>query len=320
MNNQHISALQQENIILKQKLEQAEATTRGLTRDLSTVRRALGPWWQLGSNSTSSNNNLSSQTDTNSTHQERSRWHSDLDVIPDNLSNPTVSPNSIPSDETRSDTYSALLASHFPHDIGNSSTASPAQLDPTSWYTSPPSQLLQPRGNFHFSHNNRFPDLQNPMPSSSLYFSPNGPSFTIPRITPLDFDAPLSGTIQTLHDDIVALSTSLDSLARRTDISLTTENLRMNEEVGALRAIVHGLRMQVHALITERNSNVWGSGGLSNLSTAAATSSAMPQVYASPAHHQAVPRSTVTPPIVLPVPPGIHPPLLFNQAAQTTKL
>ena len=32
----------------------------------------------------------------------------------------------------------------------------------------------------------------------------------------------------------------------------------MNEEVGALRAIVHGLRMQVHSLIMERNGSPWG--------------------------------------------------------------
>ena len=83
--------------------------------------------------------------------------------------------------------------------------------------------------------------------------------------------------LSSLRGSIVALSASIDSLGRRQDIALTTENLRMNEEVGALRAVVHGLRMQVrcngipdfhhfilymsplqvHSLITERNGTPW---------------------------------------------------------------
>lgn len=45
---------------------------------------------------------------------------------------------------------------------------------------------------------------------------------------------------------------------RRQEVVVTTESLRMHEEVGSMRAIVHGLRMQVSALVMERNVAMMG--------------------------------------------------------------
>ena len=307
INNERMSTLYQENAILRQKLEQAEATTCGLTRELSTIRNVLGPWWSSKNIRSTSGGNGASQPESEATRsQEQSRWQTSTDTNSESLSDISGSLNSLSIGENRPDSYSDLLASHFPRDIGSSSNTSPVQPDPPSWYSGPPSQHPHSRGNFPFSHS-RIPDFQTPMPSSGLYFSPNGPSFTIPRITPLDFDAPLSRTIQTLHEDLLALLSSLDSLARLTDISLTTENLRMNEEVGALRAVIHGLRMQVHALITERNSSVWNTGGPS--SSAGASSTGISQLFPPP--HRSSGISSLS---------NLHPPLLFGQTAQTTKL
>jgi hypothetical protein len=81
-----------------------------------------------------------------------------------------------------------------------------------------------------------FPALTDSAPMSSYAYS---------RVAPIDLSTSLEGCLTSLRNSIVTLSTSLDSLERRQDISLATETLRMHEDVASLRAIVHGLRMQV---------------------------------------------------------------------------
>jgi len=92
-------------------------------------------------------------------------------------------------------------------------------------------------------------------------------------IPPVNLNTNLEGSLNSLRNSIVQLSASLDTVSRRQDMNFTTEMLLMHEEVGSLRAIVHGLRMQVHAVMMERN-NMLASGGvgyttagLSDLST-----------------------------------------------------
>jgi len=63
-------------------------------------------------------------------------------------------------------------------------------------------------------------------------------------IPPVNFNTTLEGSLNSLRNSIVQLSASLDTVSRRQDMNFTTEMLRMHEEVGSLRAIVHGLRMQ----------------------------------------------------------------------------
>lgn len=48
-----------------------------------------------------------------------------------------------------------------------------------------------------------------------------------------------------LRESLVTLSAALESQGRRLELALTTEGLRVSEEVGSLKAIVQGLRMQV---------------------------------------------------------------------------
>jgi len=75
-------------------------------------------------------------------------------------------------------------------------------------------------------------------------------------VAPLNLNTTLEGSLASLRNSIVTLAASLDSESRRHDIALATETLRVNEEVMALRAIVHGLRMQVHQIMMDRNSQV----------------------------------------------------------------
>lgn len=49
-----------------------------------------------------------------------------------------------------------------------------------------------------------------------------------------------------LRESLVTLSAALDSQGRRLELGFATEGLRVSEEVGSLKAIVQGLRMQVN--------------------------------------------------------------------------
>jgi hypothetical protein len=90
----------------------------------------------------------------------------------------------------------------------------------------------------------RFPEMPNVSSRRPTHSTHSAlPSST--AVAPVDLSGTLEGALSSLRGSIVTLSASIDSLGRRQDIALTTENLRMNEEVGALRAVVHGLRMQV---------------------------------------------------------------------------
>lgn len=61
-----------------------------------------------------------------------------------------------------------------------------------------------------------------------------------------------------LRESLITLSEALESQGRRLELALTTEGLRVSEEVGSLKAIMQGLRMQVHAIMMDRNALVTG--------------------------------------------------------------
>ncbi|CAE7146018.1 unnamed protein product [Rhizoctonia solani] len=80
----------------------------------------------------------------------------------------------------------------------------------------------------------------------------------VPYIPPLNTNSSLEHTLSALRNSLVSLAASLDMAERRQEVVVTTESLRMHEEVGSMRAIVHGLRMQVSALVMERNVAMMG--------------------------------------------------------------
>ena len=64
-------------------------------------------------------------------------------------------------------------------------------------------------------------------------------------VAPLNLSTNLEGALASLRESIVTLSTSVDSLGRRQELAVNTEAMRTAEEIRSLRAVVHGLRMQV---------------------------------------------------------------------------
>ena len=71
------------------------------------------------------------------------------------------------------------------------------------------------------------------------------PSVNKHVVAPLNLSTTVEGSLVGLRESLVTLSAALESQGRRQELALTTEGLRFSEEVGSLKAIVQGLRMQV---------------------------------------------------------------------------
>lgn len=252
MNETRLATLRDENLTLKHKLLSVESAVRTLRRELDVARKALGPWWRDEEQSSRPGPMEYIQEETipdNSRPRAVNPLSPILTFLADSPASPThdleMSPSSPYSDP-------AFLAHYFPH---APSAAGPAAQSETSGDPIG-RQIISPfLSRLSFPPPIRFPDALGQTPQAGVRSTPQSSNVRIP---PVDYSTTLDGALTGIRSSIVALSTSLDALERKQNIALTTENLRMNEEVGALRAIVHGLRMQVHSLIMERNGSPWG--------------------------------------------------------------
>lgn len=213
INSRRISDLEAENSSLKVKVHTLERSIASVRRDADSARSSLGPWFHPSG----------SVPPTATTPQPRQERHRRRMSIP---------------------LHAALF--NFPGDTDN--TENPRALpNPTSTHV--PASMFPPET---FGVASEAPDTPPGEPSPSSYFpylpegaQPAVTSYAHSQVAPIDLSTSLEGCLTSLRNSVVTLSASLDSLERRQDIALTTETLRMHEDVGSLRAIVHGLRMQV---------------------------------------------------------------------------
>ena len=230
LNTSRISALETENGSLRWRVEELENVLRRTTQDLQTVKLALGPWFR-----------------------------------PDGCHPPLrPSPPSEPAPRAyaRRRLSNALNSAMF--GFSSEGSVDPAITDPDPQL--PPS-VTTPLPVDTFAQFFQPPEIhpsQPPHPSEILLATGQMADGTYPRtapnsqVAPLNLNTSLEGSLISLRSSVVTLAAALDSENRRHDIALTTETLRVNEEVMALRAIVHGLRMQVHQIMMDRNSQVTG--------------------------------------------------------------
>jgi hypothetical protein len=61
-----------------------------------------------------------------------------------------------------------------------------------------------------------------------------------------------------IKNDIETITANMASLELKQNVALMTETLRMQEEMQSLRALCHGLRMQMHFVLMERRGSVGG--------------------------------------------------------------
>ncbi|KAJ3811884.1 hypothetical protein EV368DRAFT_37601 [Lentinula lateritia] len=220
------ATLVNENTLLKQKVETLESQLRVAQYELRCVQSALEPWSRIPTSRSMSVLSPSSQLQTSLQHNNISP---SLSYMP-------------PGDQ-------ASITQYFP-DISFD------DLQARSIFSAE-DQRVPERPNFRPS------TYQNWQSTGSLPIgSGSRPSQNV--VAPLNLNTTLEGSLEGLRESIVTLSTCLDSLGRRSDIALTNETLRLNEEVTSLRVALHGLRMQartfVHTIMMDRNAQVTGQG------------------------------------------------------------
>lgn len=82
------------------------------------------------------------------------------------------------------------------------------------------------------------------------------PSTNKHDVAPLNLSTTVEGSLVGLRESLVTLSAALESQGRRLELAFTTEGFRVSEEVGSLKAIVQGLRMQVSLDISRESSGL----------------------------------------------------------------
>ena len=111
-----------------------------------------------------------------------------------------------------------------------------AEHDAATSFFLPPETLFDGRIHTHSRTSGGLLDIQSHPGQRSLPLTP---------VAPLNLSTSLEGSLVGLRDSVTAVAASVDSLARRNDIALTNENMRINEELGSLKYAVHGIRLQV---------------------------------------------------------------------------
>ncbi|KAJ4482130.1 hypothetical protein J3R30DRAFT_3456588 [Lentinula aciculospora] len=237
------ATLDNQNMLLKQKIDTLESQLRVAQFELRCAQSALGPWFRDSTSRSTSVSSPSSQL-----------------LIP---SQPNGASSSrlymSPSDQDS-------ITQYFPDISFDDRHTSPlAEEEQRSQRPAPDRPAFSPLTQYSSSHVSFNDTSFNGAPIPNWSSTGSFPTGTGPRspqniVAPLNLNTTLEGSLQGLRESVVALSTSLDSLGRRSDIALTNEALRLNEEVMSLRAALHGLRMQVHTIMIDHNAQVTGRG------------------------------------------------------------
>ncbi|KAL4074228.1 hypothetical protein J3A83DRAFT_4508951 [Scleroderma citrinum] len=224
VNTVKMSALVTENASLKQKVQSLEGLIQIMQREIQLMRNTLGPWYRFEIQRLD-RASASSGHDGNQTPVGTS-------LNTTNQPPPIIDP---------------VDAIHPP--------VHPADVDDTAAYFSVAPDLVYPEAHHHM------PSAHRPFEAIlHIQTHPHQRSLLFP-VAPLNLGTSLEGTLLGLRESIAAISASVESLARRNDIALTTESMRINEELGSLRYAIQGIRLQLHHLMMDRNTQVSGRPG-----------------------------------------------------------
>ncbi|KAI0718959.1 hypothetical protein C8T65DRAFT_716704 [Cerioporus squamosus] len=237
-----------ENTMLRLRLSALESVVHILRNEMFAVKHALGPWYRP-------------------------------DVHPE------LQPeDQLLADEASSEAFERQLAEELaaqPSGSLSENPSSPTSRDPTDIASVPRIHPSQPSPQGHGPVSPVGSSSQTPYAASTsqtpLYpptsFVPPGqpsgmayvtPGTSLPAtssaisIPPLDPTTPLPDTLASLHSSLVTLAGALGALAA----TRGAESLRTTEELRGLRGAMHGLRMQVHDILTSRT-HLAGTSGTS---------------------------------------------------------
>lgn len=228
INSKRFEALSEENEILRHQVDTLEGTLRTTQRELRHVKITLGPWFRPHS-----------QQPTTSYHPSVPvpNADDDFDLAGFNFSSTTpASPPTAPYH-----LHPSLSGVSY---NSSSATASIADYFPPE---EPRARTRNSRSSSTSALSAFYPLDYNPPPTN------NTPNISRSPIAPLDLSTTLEGSLSSLRESIVTLSAAVESQGRRHELALTTEGLRVNEEVGSLKAVIHGLRMQASLSIGHRS-------------------------------------------------------------------
>ncbi|KAH0827403.1 hypothetical protein J3R83DRAFT_4059 [Lanmaoa asiatica] len=214
-----VSTLSAENTALKQRVQALEGIVHLMQREMQSFKTILGPWYRSEAQRTS-------RADVRHVHVPDD---SNLQGFTGLSLSRTVAQR--PQAPTAPDPFNTIDAEHD----AIASFFSPADVDNHS--------------HLHTRTSGGLLDLQSHPGQRSLPLTP---------VAPLNLSTSLEESLVGLRDSVTAVAASVDSLARRNDIALTNENMRINEELGSLKYAVHGIRLQLHRLMMDRNAQVTG--------------------------------------------------------------
>ncbi|KAH7888472.1 hypothetical protein F5I97DRAFT_1803877 [Phlebopus sp. FC_14] len=222
INNARLSSLTAENACLRQRIQALEGMVQTMQREMRSLKTVLGPWYQSEIHRT----NRSASVHGSAYYQENN---------PQGHASTSTPPNQVPITDA--------IDTLFPPAHPGADALAP--YFPDAGYGSEPyihTQTRRPSSGILDVHTHQ----------RSLPLSP---------VAPLNLSTSLEGSLNGLRESIVAVSASVDSLARRNDIALTNESMRINEELGSLKYVVHGIRLQLHRVMMDRNAQVTGRMG-----------------------------------------------------------
>lgn len=217
INSAKMSVLTTENAVLKERVRTLEGLVQIIQREIHSMKNTLGPWYRFETQRLDQAAAALRRVDSNVSVGRA--------ASPDANNQPL--PLTDPVDAVRPPVH-------------------PADVDDTAAYFAGTPDLAYPEG----SHHHMSPTHRPFRGMLDTQVHPHQRSLLFP-VAPLNLGTSLEGTLSGLRESIAAISASVESFARRNDIALTTESMRINEELGSLRCAIQGIRLQV------RLPNIW---------------------------------------------------------------
>jgi len=205
-NTVKMSALMAENATLKGRVQSLEGLVQTMQREIHFMKSTLGPWYRFETQ----------RLDRVSASFIRDDSHAGVRSI----TSPDTAGQPLPMTDP-------VVTVHPP--------IHPADADDAAAYFS----VSDPGGH------RRTPSTHHPFGAIlDAQAHAHQRSLLFP-VAPLNLGTSLEGTLSGLRESIAAISASVESFARQNDIALTTESMRINEELGSLRYAIQGIRLQV---------------------------------------------------------------------------
>lgn len=205
-----VSSLSADNTALRQRIQALEGTVHLMQREMQSLEAILGPWYRPEVQRTG-----------------RADAHDHHVHVPDGGTLQGFAGSSLSRNIPRRGQAPAAMD---PFDMID------AEQDAVAPFFPPSDVVYDNQGHMPARMSGGLLDMQSHPGQRSLPLTP---------VAPLNLSTTLEGSLVGLRDSITAVAASVDSLARRNDIALTNENMRMNEELGSLKYAVHGIRLQV---------------------------------------------------------------------------